>query len=144
MKQGEVEEALRIRDDMVGHGIWVNHVTYNALFGGLCKVCKTDKAKDLLREMIEMGIKLDVWTYNSLIQGYYREHNTVEMKKRNMTPTVFTCIVIINGLCLCGALERAKDILEIMVGEGLKPNAITYTLLKVTPVKVELKNQKQF
>ena len=45
-------------------------VTYNILIGGWCKDGESSKAEKLLGEMLDVGVKPNHVTYNTLMDGF--------------------------------------------------------------------------
>lgn len=64
-----MDDAFRVRDDMLGAGFNPTLLTYNALIQGLCKKQEGVLAEELLKEMVSKGITPDDSTYLALIEG---------------------------------------------------------------------------
>ncbi|KAF4384231.1 hypothetical protein F8388_001469 [Cannabis sativa] len=122
MKIGNVEEACRIKDEMVKYGIRLGLINYNTIPNGVCKADLMSKARDIVDEMIKMGSIPDSRTYTSLIEGY-------SGNKRNLAPTIVTYRILINGLCRGRNIDQANDFLKEMVSFGLKTNSVIYNTL---------------
>jgi pentatricopeptide repeat protein len=54
---------------MPRHGIQPDTYTYNTILAGLARVGDTDKAKELLLEMTNKGVRLDGLTVQALVDG---------------------------------------------------------------------------
>lgn len=54
-------------------------VTYTTLIDGYVRDCDVQAAKDLMTDMIAVGVKPNVVTYNTLLRGY-AEDDAVKME----------------------------------------------------------------
>ncbi|RVX08363.1 Pentatricopeptide repeat-containing protein [Vitis vinifera] len=76
MRQGDIEQAFRIKDEMVACGIEANLIIWNTLLNGVCKAGKMEKALEIMQEMMEKGVEPDSQTYSLLIEGHCRRGRT--------------------------------------------------------------------
>ncbi|KAF9622614.1 hypothetical protein IFM89_032513 [Coptis chinensis] len=107
-------------------GLSPNDITYSILIDSFCENGKLDVAFYLLDRMIEEGIKLTVYPYNSLICGCSKFGNLSKaetlldemVKKRLPPPIVVTYTSLISGYCREGVevvYDGAGGKLEISV-----------------------------
>lgn len=52
-------EVFRVKEEMNICGIKLNFVIYVVLIGGMCRIGDIDKGKDLLNEMIKLGLNFN-------------------------------------------------------------------------------------
>ncbi|KAL3653963.1 hypothetical protein CASFOL_003644 [Castilleja foliolosa] len=96
-----VDSALKIFDEMCEKDIPPDEVTFKALISGLCSRSRgrRSEVKMLIKKMIGNEIYTDVFTFNSYI----------------------------DALCDRGLVDEAKDVLDIMKQQNVKPNGFTYS-----------------
>ncbi|KAJ4917010.1 Pentatricopeptide repeat protein [Raphanus sativus] len=75
---GDVEEAARVLSEMQkqqeeGEEL-VSLVTYNIMFNHLCKFGCYEKAKEVLKSMVERGVVPDSITYGTLITSFSKNN----------------------------------------------------------------------
>ncbi|XP_022859355.1 pentatricopeptide repeat-containing protein At1g02060, chloroplastic [Olea europaea var. sylvestris] len=94
-----------------GENLMPNVVTYTTLVRGYCKKQEIDIMLDLLREMVDNGIKPNEITYNT----------------------------IINGLCEAQMFDKIKDLLEGWRGEpgGFVPDTCTFNIVMNAHCKMD-------
>ncbi|GFP84789.1 putative pentatricopeptide repeat-containing protein at1g12700 mitochondrial [Phtheirospermum japonicum] len=116
---------------------------------------KIDDATHMFREMPRKGLKPDVTTYTTILQGLFRGGRCSdalevfdEMQAVGSKPNFYTYCNVLDGLCRNGRVERALLLLDalehkegehlhityyniVMDGlcEGLDPDVVTYTIL---------------
>ncbi|KAK3424418.1 hypothetical protein EUGRSUZ_F01187 [Eucalyptus grandis] len=114
-KQGRMEEAVNLLEEMKDKGLDLDVRHYTTLIDGYCLQRDFDHALNLLKQMIEEGIQPDIVTYNVLAHGYsraglvYEVHELLRhMDACGVKPNVVTHNVIIEGLCISGNVEEAE------------------------------------
>lgn len=136
-REGEVEKAFELFNDMVSFGCLPDVVTYNALINGLSRVGEADRGLELLRE-VQSGnvISPDVVTYTSVISGYCKLGNMEvassifnEMISFGVKPSLITFNVLIDGFGKSGDMSSALSIYEKMLFLGCLPDVVTFTSL---------------
>jgi len=105
-KEGNVNKACDLFNDMVQQGISPNLMTYNSVVDALCKARAMDKAEAVLRQMVDKGVLPDNRTYNNLIYGYssmgqWKEAVRVfkDMASQGILPDVVTFNMLMASLC---------------------------------------------
>ncbi|XP_028084037.1 pentatricopeptide repeat-containing protein At5g18950-like [Camellia sinensis] len=99
---------------------------------GLCLHGRTEKAHVLFEEMAEKGIARDIITYNSLIQGFYKEGKIdgsinllAKLLEMGLQPSAATYTAPIGKLCEMGDVDEAKELWEDMQKRGVEPAVCT-------------------
>ncbi|XVE60640.1 hypothetical protein DITRI_Ditri05aG0144100 [Diplodiscus trichospermus] len=110
-KDGRVDAAVEILNQLSTKGCLPVLITYNTLVDGLSKVGKTDQAIKLLDEMRAKG-------------SFFHD-----FEKMGIRPNVITFNSIMLALCKAWQTDRAIDFLAYMVMRGCKPTESTYTIL---------------
>ncbi|KAL6227057.1 hypothetical protein ACLB2K_001016 [Fragaria x ananassa] len=121
-KVGKLNKAKDVMDDMKAWGVAPNVVTYNTIIGGYYKLGglgKMHKADAMLKEMVLMP-------YDDVAAAFKVFE---EMRREGLKPNVVTYNSLINGLCCDGRLEEACGLRDEMLGLGLKPEIATYNAL---------------
>ncbi|XP_042389591.1 pentatricopeptide repeat-containing protein At1g74900, mitochondrial-like isoform X2 [Zingiber officinale] len=120
-------------------------VTYNIIADGWCRIKRTPKALEVLRQMVDSGIEPTKNTYNILLKGFFRIGQVNEalqffkqMKKRGRRggpgdlecrPDVVSYTTMVHGLGLAGLLQKARKVFDEMISEGCLPSVATYNAL---------------
>lgn len=104
--------------------------TFNILLSGWKS---SDEAEMFFSEMIELGVKPDLVSYNCLVDVYCKSremekaYKIVEkMRNEEIYPDVFTYTSIIGGLGLIGQPDKARDVLKEMKEHGCYPDTAAY------------------
>ena len=125
-KEGKIDKAVDILHDMISKGHEPNVVTYNILINGLCKKGEIDKAVDILHDMISKECEPNVVTYNTLIDGLCKKRDIDfddwYMISNRHEPKDVIYKILVHGLLHEGEIEKAADVLDIMISKGLEPN----------------------
>ncbi|CAL5358668.1 unnamed protein product [Camellia sinensis] len=137
-KMGMVDDAKEVFDEMV---CAPNLVTYDTIVNGLRKKGKPNEAVKHLKEMVSLGIRLDVQAYGFVVNGYCKlgkPNESIpllsEMRMRELKgwvqeaeelvggmlrdghfidATMYSCIV--NGYCDSGDDEMAMRVFKEMI-----------------------------
>ncbi|KAL2932381.1 hypothetical protein RDABS01_006400 [Bienertia sinuspersici] len=136
---------MKRKKEMKEKGIIPSVASYNSVIAGVCKSGKTDKAIEKMNELIEKGLLPDETIYNTIIHGYrwegkVRFHNKMVENGCKPKPNVYTCNILLRGLCSDGMLEKAiklfhtwegrfEDALNLvndMIENELGPDKYTY------------------
>lgn len=68
-KEGFLEKAFKIFQEMVALGYMPSVLTYSVLISAHCKVGAVSKAFEMFQQMVVTGVEPDIVTYTSLIHG---------------------------------------------------------------------------
>ncbi|XP_058082663.1 putative pentatricopeptide repeat-containing protein At1g02420 [Magnolia sinica] len=112
------------------HKFRPNLQTFNILLSGWKS---SEEAEHFFDEMMELGVKPDLVSYNCLVDVYCKSREmekaftTIEkMRDGEIYPDVFTYTSIIGGLGLVGQPDKARDVLKEMKEHGCYPDAAAY------------------
>ncbi|KAL2941055.1 hypothetical protein RDABS01_029405 [Bienertia sinuspersici] len=79
--------------------------------------------------MKAQGVKPDIFTWNSLINGFCENAKIdgamkvmKEMENNGVVPNIASYNIIIDGLCEAGRLEQAVDVFSVLADKGLQPD----------------------
>ncbi|KAF4384269.1 hypothetical protein F8388_010511 [Cannabis sativa] len=100
-RESNLEEAMKVYNDMVEHGCQPDLWTYNAMISVYGRCGLPSKADKLFKELESKGFLPDAVTYNSLLYAFAREGN----------------------------IERVKEIGEEMVQNGFGKDEMTYNTI---------------
>ncbi|XP_039135827.1 pentatricopeptide repeat-containing protein At3g22470, mitochondrial-like [Dioscorea cayenensis subsp. rotundata] len=105
---------------------------------GFCKVGRSDEARELLDEALEMGLVPNVVTYNSLIGGYCTEGRPLEgirvlkeMEGRSCPPDFISYNILLQGLLRFGLISVSFQTYMKMHNAGFQASErVMNTLLR--------------
>ncbi|KAJ8424248.1 hypothetical protein Cgig2_007174 [Carnegiea gigantea] len=83
----------------------------------------------IFQQMKELGVERTEKSYDAFFKIEATEKFFVEMKGRNIAPTVISYTTMIKGYVSMGKVDDALRMVEEMKSFGIKPNAVTYTTL---------------
>ncbi|KAI8561112.1 hypothetical protein RHMOL_Rhmol04G0311700 [Rhododendron molle] len=134
--RGQMDEAMRVFNKMVGMGIQPNIRSHTILINGYCKKMKIDEAMHLFREMPRKGLKPTVETFNTVLQGLFwvgrcaAAHRLFdEMQVEGIIPSTLTFGILLDGLCKNGNIAMALTLFHTMERNGLDIDVVKYTIL---------------
>ncbi|CAN7047199.1 unnamed protein product [Brassica oleracea var. botrytis] len=119
-KEGSLEDALNLFNEMETKGIKVDVITYNTLIGSFCKAGRWDDGAQLLRDMITRGITPDVFTFDALDRLF---------GERGIAPDDCTYNTIIRAHLGGGGVATSAEIIEEMKRCGFSANASTMKMV---------------
>ncbi|KAA0056855.1 pentatricopeptide repeat-containing protein [Cucumis melo var. makuwa] len=138
-KMGEMDLALKLTRNtevISGGSVSPNIVTYNCIINGFCKIRRLESAKNVLAEMIKLGIDSNERTYAPLIDGYARKGSLDvafrlcdEMVETRLIPDTVVYNSLIYWLYIEGELEEASFLLSDMINRRILPDEFTYSIL---------------
>ncbi|KAF7113527.1 hypothetical protein RHSIM_RhsimUnG0118600 [Rhododendron simsii] len=140
MKEGRVIdtvrmlEAMRHQEDSASQP---NHVSYTTAVSAFAKVGAMDRAREVLAEMIRIGVQANRITYNILLKGYCQQLQLEKAKEvmKEMTedsgiqPDAVSYNTMIDGCILVDDSAGAFSYFNEMRSRGIAPTKITYTTL---------------
>ncbi|KAJ6676744.1 TETRATRICOPEPTIDE REPEAT (TPR)-LIKE SUPERFAMILY PROTEIN-RELATED [Salix viminalis] len=110
-----------------------DRVSYNVMVNGWCLINRTNKALEMLKEMVKRGLTPNLISYNTMLKGYFRAGQIneawnffLEMKKRDCEIDVVTYTTVIHGFGVAGEIKRARKVFDTMVKKGVLPSVATY------------------
>ncbi|PHT43024.1 hypothetical protein CQW23_17049 [Capsicum baccatum] len=130
-RAGHVDEAIELKKSM---SLVPNIYIYTTIIRGLCVANKFREATMVLAEMSERGVKPNAVVYQVLIDCYLRHDDVDEaFKMKDIKDAIgidlVMCNTFLRGLCKCGKMEKAYELVDEMTREGIEPDLKTYTLL---------------
>lgn len=140
-KDGNIEEANLVYDQMANGGEIPNVLVYASLIEKLCNGNDVRKAFELMNEMVEKGYFPIISTFNALINAFCEEGNLKcamklfeEMEVRGCLPNIDTYSSLIKGCCNEGDVGRACSFLVKMIQGGLVPDHSSWNSLLLCAV----------
>ncbi|EEF42321.1 pentatricopeptide repeat-containing protein, putative [Ricinus communis] len=135
-RESNLEEAVKVFDDMEAHYCQPDLWTYNAMISVYGRCGFSGKAEQLFKELESKGYFPDAVTYNSLLYAFAREGNVDKVKEicNEMVQMGFirdemTYNTIIHMYGKQGQHGLALQLYRDMKLSGRTPDAITYTVL---------------
>ncbi|XP_010266404.1 PREDICTED: pentatricopeptide repeat-containing protein At3g18110, chloroplastic isoform X1 [Nelumbo nucifera] len=131
-----LEEAMKVYEDMESHNCQADIWTYNAMISvyGRCGMAKD--AERLFKELGSRGFSPDAVTYNSLVYAFAREGSVEkvkeiceEMVKAGFGRDEMTYNTVIHMYGKQGQHDLASQIYKDMKSSGRSPDAVTFTVL---------------
>ncbi|KAL9998492.1 putative tetratricopeptide-like helical domain superfamily [Helianthus debilis subsp. tardiflorus] len=123
-KEGRVDEAEAVIDIMVER---VN---------GYCKSLKIEEAMHMFHEITRKGLKPDIVSYSTMLQGLFRVARCGdarklfdEMRAAGQIPNEYTYGVILDGLCNNHQVEEALSLFHLVGESKLNYNIVVYNIL---------------
>ncbi|KAL9434290.1 hypothetical protein AB3S75_029008 [Citrus x aurantiifolia] len=134
-KEKKVEKAYNLFKVFRGK-FKADVISYNVIANGWCLVKRTNKALEVLKEMVDRGLNPNLTTYNIVLKGYFRAGQIeeawrffLEMKKRKCEIDVVTYTTIVHGFGVVGEIKRARNVFDGMVNGGVLPSVATYNAM---------------
>lgn len=140
MKAGRVSdtvrtlEAMRHQEDSSSHP---DHVSYTTVISALVKAGSMDQAREVLAEMLRMGVPANRITYNILLRGYClqlqidkaRELLKEMSDRAGIEPDVVSYNTLIDGCILVDDSAGALAYFNEMRSRKIAPTKVSYTTL---------------
>ncbi|GLU00982.1 hypothetical protein SLE2022_183120 [Rubroshorea leprosula] len=135
-RDSNLEEAMKVFDDMETHSCQPDLWTYNAMISVYGRCGMPYKAEQLFKDLESKGFFPDAVTYNSLLYAFAREGNVDKVKEicEEMVEMGFgrdemTYNTIIHMYGKQGQHDLALKLYRDMKLSGQNPDAVTYTVL---------------
>ncbi|XP_022866020.1 pentatricopeptide repeat-containing protein At5g40400 isoform X2 [Olea europaea var. sylvestris] len=128
-----VEEALKLKVEMVAKDVKPNLCAYRAIIRRLCGLNRSKEAESLMREMVESGFQPDVEICRALMNGHCKEKNFREAE--SLLGSLSKEFQIFDAECynaLASLLSEEAGTTELMEFQdrmmkvGFAPNILTY------------------
>ncbi|XP_061348053.1 pentatricopeptide repeat-containing protein At1g77360, mitochondrial [Gastrolobium bilobum] len=134
-KSKNVRKAQEIFDSMKGRFV-PDSKTYSILLEGWGKAPNLPKAREIFREMVDMGCNPDIVTYGIMVDilckaGRVDEAVEVvkDMDANNCRPTSFIYSVLVHTYGVENRIEDAVDAFLEMERKGIKADVVVYNAL---------------
>ncbi|KAK9138897.1 hypothetical protein Sjap_009491 [Stephania japonica] len=133
-----VEEAVRLKEDMVGlFHLRPNVFLYASLIKGFCEVGRLDSALKVKEEaLLDKELGADSAIYTTLIRAFFkydRKKEALELWEEMCGSGIKIDTVaynaMISGFCDAKDFESAFGMLDEMVEKGLKPDVISFNVI---------------
>ncbi|PPS03423.1 hypothetical protein GOBAR_AA17243 [Gossypium barbadense] len=135
-RESNLEETMKVFDDMDSHNCQPDLWTYNAMISVYGRCGMAYKAEQLFRDLESKGFFPDAVTYNSLLYAFAREGNVDKVKEicEEMIEMGFgrdemTYNTIIHMYGKQGQHELGLQLYKDMKLSGRNPDVVTYTVL---------------
>ncbi|OWM63824.1 pentatricopeptide repeat-containing protein At5g16420, mitochondrial [Punica granatum] len=128
--KGDVEGALKVRDEMPAMGIIPNVITHTTILGGYVFRRDMKGAERVFGEILDAGWVPDPTTYTILMDGYCRLGRLVDaikvmddMEESGVQPNDVTYGVMIEAYCKEKKAGEARNLLEDMLQKKYMPSS---------------------
>lgn len=136
-KQGMLDEAVSLLDEMEENDVVPNANTFDILFTAFFRAGKFSEGEKLWNLMKEKNVVPDVRCYNSMMNGLVIEKRTsealellkTEIVEKGLKANSYSYAVFIKGFVKEGDIEEAKKWYREMVELELEPIYFTFTSL---------------
>lgn len=135
-RESNLEEAMKVFEDMDSHNCQPDLWTYNAMISVYGRCGMANKAEQLFRDLESKGFFPDAVTYNSLLYAFAREGNVdkvkeicEEMVELGLGKDEMTYNTIIHMYGKLGQHDLGFQLYRDMKSSGRNPDVVTYTVL---------------
>eukprot|EP00933_Yihiella_yeosuensis_P059567 TRINITY_DN609_c1_g1_i1.p1 TRINITY_DN609_c1_g1~~TRINITY_DN609_c1_g1_i1.p1 ORF type:complete len:677 (+),score=166.92 TRINITY_DN609_c1_g1_i1:65-2095(+) len=134
----DLQSALELFREMPNEGVPYNTITYNSILDACVKSGDLTTAESLLREMManENSLEPDLITFSTLLKGYCHINEldkalqvAESIKARGLRCDELVYNTLMDGCVKAGDVTAGLGLFEEMVHSGLKPSAITHSIL---------------
>ncbi|KAF6162933.1 hypothetical protein GIB67_021082 [Kingdonia uniflora] len=104
---GRMDDALRVRGELLSVGLKLNQVICNSLINKFCKLEQVHEVERVVRNMEVRVLQLDSYSYSTLVDAFCKEdrvsasndtmHHIHLMLKRGVAPEEITCSTLLDG-----------------------------------------------
>ncbi|PKA54112.1 Pentatricopeptide repeat-containing protein [Apostasia shenzhenica] len=128
---GCLDSACKLLNDMPAFSWNANIVTYTMVIDAFCRKGFLKEATSLLFKMTRMGIFPDSASIAVVIDGYCKRGN-LELAENLLkfspsVPDAFVYNSFIFTWCQIGEIEKAHELLGMMLDFGIAPDSVNYT-----------------
>ncbi|KAL0357123.1 UNVERIFIED_CONTAM: hypothetical protein Scaly_1398000 [Sesamum calycinum] len=136
-RRGELEQGMKLWDEMNERKVSPNAFTFSILISSLCKENRLNEARDLLRQLNwREDIVPPPFIYNPVIDGFCKAGNIDEaneivkqMEMKGCVHDKMTFTILILGHCMKGRMFEAIGMYNKMLSIGCAPDNITISSL---------------
>ncbi|XP_057448909.1 pentatricopeptide repeat-containing protein At2g17525, mitochondrial [Lotus japonicus] len=150
-KDGAIEDAKRVYDQMIDEGGIPSILVYNCLVHGFCKEHSVREAIELMNEMIVNNCFPVPATFNAIITGFCRQGKVESALKfleditaRGCVPNTESYSPLIGALSRKGDLQKAIQVFGEMVENDILPDLIIWNSLLLTMSQEKYFNKNMF
>lgn len=135
VSSGDVEDAVSLMKEWKDK-FPPNTVMFSTIIKGFATTRQASRARDMWKEMDELGVPFNVVVYNALIDAQARIGAMDEVSKlvesmepHGCTPDNITYNTIVKGYCVKGDIDKAFEIFRNMQNNGLAVDAVVYNVI---------------
>jgi pentatricopeptide repeat protein len=134
----DLSSALALFREMHREGVPYNTITYNSIIEACVKSGDLETGEELLREMLTPGngVEPDLITFSTLLKGYChvgeldKALQIIEtIKSRGLKCDELVYNTLMDGCVKANDVTVGVGLFQEMVQQGLKPSAITHSIL---------------
>jgi pentatricopeptide repeat protein len=151
-ERGQIDEAMKLFNEMKQGSIKSDAVTYNILLTYCANAKDLVMGKAIHQQLMKSGLKMNEKLQTSMINMYAKcgDIATVTTILHSIPVarrSTWLYNTVIHGLCESNQMDTAMEVFDEMQRNGIKQNAVTFTILlqgcqKVTDLELELKLRK--
>lgn len=127
---GRYEAGLSLFSEMLGSGIAPNDFSLNVAIKACTGLASVEVGEQVHSLMVRLGLMVDTWTGNSLIDFYSRcasMSNALMVFDRMPERNLVSYTSLISGYCFNELFESAIQVFHQMMQHGIQPNERTFT-----------------
>lgn len=135
-KDGRIVDAYELMMGAESNIPNMDVINYSIMIDALCKALHVNKALDLCTLAIKKGLTLNIFVYNSVLNGLCSQGSLVEafrlfdsLENIDVLPTEVTYGTLIDALVKEGLLQDARVLFKRMFMKDLRPNTHIYNSL---------------
>eukprot|EP00747_Dinoflagellata_sp_TGD_P193400 gnl/TRDRNA2_/TRDRNA2_59512_c0_seq1.p1 gnl/TRDRNA2_/TRDRNA2_59512_c0~~gnl/TRDRNA2_/TRDRNA2_59512_c0_seq1.p1 ORF type:complete len:706 (+),score=148.84 gnl/TRDRNA2_/TRDRNA2_59512_c0_seq1:172-2118(+) len=134
----DLQHALELFREMAHEGVPYNTITYNSVIDACIKCGDVASAETLLHEMTapESTLEPDLISYSTLLKGYCHAgeldkalHVAETIKAKGLRCDELVYNTLMDGCVKANDITAGVGLFEEMVHNGMKPSAITHSIL---------------
>ncbi|CAK8995420.1 unnamed protein product [Durusdinium trenchii] len=134
----DLENALELFHEMPDEGVPYNTITYNSILEACVKCGDVTSAEEILDQMVqtEYDIEPDLISYSTVLKGYCQNGDLLkalcmfqEMKEHSLRCDELVYNTLMEGCVKADDWKAGCGLFAEMVNKGLKPSAITASIL---------------
>ncbi|KAJ7953234.1 Pentatricopeptide repeat-containing protein [Quillaja saponaria] len=133
---GDIEDAKRVYDQMIGEGGVPSILVYDCLIHRFSQEGFLREAVELMNEMMSINCFPVPSTFNTVIKGFCRQGKVESALKfmediigRGCLPDTGSYSHLVDALCRKGDLDKALDLFVKMLENGILPDSCIWTSL---------------
>ncbi|TKY69102.1 Pentatricopeptide repeat-containing protein mitochondrial [Spatholobus suberectus] len=134
---GDLDSAWGFYREMVRTGFEGNAFVYTSFIGAFCRGGRVGEAIGLLREMEGKGLEPYGETFEHIVVGSAADSARLEecvrvfeeMVRVGFVPGCLVFNKVVERMCEGGYVEKANEMLSVLLDRGILPDDVTYCLL---------------
>ncbi|CAJ1932937.1 unnamed protein product [Sphenostylis stenocarpa] len=129
---GDLDSAWGLYREMVRRGFESNAFVYTSFVGAFCRDGRVEEAIGLMREMEGKGLRPYCETFEHVVVAADSEECVRVFEEMLRVGCVPGCMVfnkVVERLCEKGEVEKANEMLSVLLDKGFLPDDVTYSRL---------------